>query len=137
MLLNLKNYNIIREIGRGGSGIVYLARNEENEFVALKVLKSEKLSDKEKDAIATYVKFLKKTKNTNIVPINKIYDTGELFYYEMPIADGVSEANYSSPEWKPKTLEYIINERLKTKSWFSVEEILNIFRVNTKGCGIG
>ena len=57
MLLNLKNYNIIREIGRGGSGIVYLARNEENEFVALKVLKSEKLSDKEKDAIATYVKF--------------------------------------------------------------------------------
>ena len=63
MLLNLKNYNIIREIGRGGSGIVYLARNEENEFVALKVLKSEKLSDKEKDAIATYVKFLKKTKN--------------------------------------------------------------------------
>lgn len=127
MLFNLKNYNIIREIGRGGSGIVYLARNEENEFVALKVLKSEKLSDKEKDAIATYVKFLKKTKNTNIVPINKIYDTGELFYYEMPIADGVSEANYSSPEWKPKTLEYIINERLKTKSWFSVEEILNIF----------
>lgn len=62
MLLNLKNYNIIREIGRGGSGIVYLARNEENEFVALKVLKSEKLSDKEKDAIATYVKFLKKLK---------------------------------------------------------------------------
>ena len=127
MLPDISNYKIIKEIGKGGSGTVYLAQNKRKEFVALKVLQYEKMVSKEKEAIATYIKTLKKIQHPNIVPINEVYDTKGLFYYEMPIADGISKSDCTAADWKPMTLEYLIRERAKSGTWFTVNKILNIF----------
>lgn len=89
----LPEYEIVREIGRGGMGIVFEARQVElDRRVALKVLPA-LLGAVRPDAIARFrreVKLAAGLEHTNIIGV---YDFGEVdgtLYFTMPLIDGRS-----------------------------------------------
>jgi serine/threonine protein kinase len=82
--LSLTRYTLIRELGRGGMGAVYLAHDRElDRSVALKVLHVEDPS------VRREARMLATLEHPNIIPI---YDCGELpdgrFYYVMKFVEG-------------------------------------------------
>ncbi|MBY0589472.1 protein kinase [bacterium] len=89
---NIKDFRIVREIGRGGMGVVYEAWQESlHRFVGLKVLRVNKV-----DAPQAWNRFQQevlaaaKLHHTNIVPV---FGTGEAdgcFFYAMQLIDGRS-----------------------------------------------
>ena len=88
----LGDFEIIREIGRGGMGIVYEARQRSlNRRVALKVLSSGLgLTTKAVTRFRREAEAAAKLHHTNIVPI---YATGEehgIHFYAMELIDGPS-----------------------------------------------
>jgi serine/threonine protein kinase/Flp pilus assembly protein TadD len=87
----LGDYRIIREIGRGGMGIVYEAQQESlSRRVALKVLPRQMLTDNahrirfEREARAAA-----KLHHTNIVPVFGIGEENGLHYYAMQYIHGL------------------------------------------------
>lgn len=86
----LGNYTIDRELGRGGMGIVYLAREESlQRIVALKVLAPELAKDE------AYVKrFLREARagarlnHPNIVPIHAVGNVGGVYFIAMAYIQG-------------------------------------------------
>ncbi len=89
---NLGDFEIIRELGRGGMGVVYEARQKSlKRKVALKVLSSGLgLSSKAILRFRREAEAAGKLHHTNIVPI---YTTGEdkgIHYYAMELIDGPS-----------------------------------------------
>ncbi len=88
----LGDFQIIREIGRGGMGVVYEARQRSlNRRVALKVLSSSLgLTERAVTRFRREAEAGAKLHHTNIVPI---YTTGEdrgVYYYAMEFIDGPS-----------------------------------------------
>ena len=88
----LGDFELVREIGRGGMGIVYEARQRSlNRRVALKVLSSGLgLTAKAVVRFRREAEAAAKLHHTNIVPI---YATGEdrgIHYYAMEFVDGPS-----------------------------------------------
>src|SRR5215470_3003158 len=88
----LGDFEIVRELGRGGMGVVYEARQLSlNRQVALKVLSSGlDLSPKAVQRFRREAEAAAKLHHTNIVPI---YATGEdngVHYYAMELIDGPS-----------------------------------------------
>ncbi len=88
----LGDFEIIRELGRGGMGVVYEARQVSlNRKVALKVISSALgLSSKAEVRFKREAEAAGKLHHTNIVPI---YATGEddgTHYYAMELIDGSS-----------------------------------------------
>ncbi len=87
-------YDIIRQLGRGGMAIVFLARDKRLEReVALKLLPQEFTHDEN-----FALRFLREAKisaslaHPNIVPIFDVDHTGGFYYYTMAFVDGVSLA---------------------------------------------
>src|SRR5688500_5529106 len=83
-------YSLAREIGRGGMGVVYLAREVElARLVALKVLPPELASDP-----SVRERFLREARTAaglshpHIVPIHRVADAGEFVYFSMMYVDG-------------------------------------------------
>ena len=88
----LGDFEIIRQIGRGGMGVVYEARQRSlNRPVALKVLSSGLgLTEKAVTRFRREAEAAAKLHHTNIVPV---YATGEdrgVYYYAMELIDGPS-----------------------------------------------
>ena len=80
-------YSIERELGRGGMGVVYLAREVQlNRLVAIKVLPSSAPDLRER--------FLKEARmaaslsHPNIVPIYRVGEAGPFVYFAMSFVDG-------------------------------------------------
>lgn len=88
----LKNYRLIREIGRGGMGVVYEAWDESLErTVALKVMKI--FPGEEEQTIQRFqreAKMAAKLHHTNIVPVYGSDVVDDKFFYVMQLIDGVS-----------------------------------------------
>ncbi|MCG8404939.1 MAG: protein kinase [Phycisphaerales bacterium] len=88
---SIEGYEIVREIGRGGMGVVYEARqNKLNRVVALKVLPAmpgainrEAVERFRHEATAAG-----KLHHTNIVPIYDFGQSGHLYYYAMELVKG-------------------------------------------------
>jgi len=109
------NYQIIKELGKGGMGTVYLAIDKRlDRKVAIKILqisssfsleqKSEIISRFQKEA-----KAIAKLSHTNIVGIHDIGEDEGKYYMVMEFLEGIS-----------------IGNRLDNKEIFPIEEALNI-----------
>jgi len=73
------SYEIIREIGRGGTSVVYLARERESDTdVAIKLIRSKYLADDEAmGRFAREARFLERLVHPNIVRVRAVVDLGE------------------------------------------------------------
>ena len=91
-LERLKNYRIVREIGRGGMSVVYEAWDETLErVVALKVMKI--FPGEEAQAIKRFQREAKtaaRLHHTNIVPVFDSDVLDDKFFYVMQLVDGVN-----------------------------------------------
>ena len=133
----LSKYFIIREIGRGGCGVVYLVKNTENQTLCAlkKILAS--ASNRELRSIQLYRRFAENSQSENLIPILDSFLSEGNLYYTMPLSDGIDpEVPATDPNWRPKTLEWIIENQKKSGKWFSSEYILDVFLPISKAAGI-
>lgn len=89
---SLRGYEIVRELGRGGMGTVYLARQTAlDREVALKVLPhSFGLSAHSRQRFLEEARALARVQHEHIVGIHRIVDDGDLLAFEMEFVDGPS-----------------------------------------------
>ena len=101
---SISGYTIVREIGRGGMGVVYEAVQESlNRRVALKILpKSRHLGEHAHLRFQREARAAARMHHTNIVPIFEVGQSEDHYFYAMQLIDG-------------KSLERVIEE-LKTFS---------------------
>jgi serine/threonine protein kinase len=88
----LGGYEILREIGRGGMGAVYLARHEQlGREVAIKILpQSLALSPHSKRRFLQEARALARLRHPHIVQIHRVVDDAEMLAFEMEFVDGPS-----------------------------------------------
>ena len=123
----VENYTIIKKIGEGGFGTVYLAKNRDGRLCALKEIHNPNKDSHEARSLKLYANALKDLAIDGIVPIEDIFQNGQKLCYTMPLADGVKNVSPEDGDWHPKTLYWEIEQRRKSESWFSKDEILKIF----------
>src|SRR5438309_5730465 len=72
------DYEIVREIGRGGTALVYLARERATgDDVAIKLIRAKYLEDDEALArFAREARFVAQLDHPNIVPVRAVLDLG-------------------------------------------------------------
>ena len=83
-------YSIDRELGRGGMGIVYLAREVHlDRLVAIKLLPPERGRQPEvRDRFLREARLAAKLSHPNIIPIHAVEEAGGFVYYVMAFVDG-------------------------------------------------
>jgi serine/threonine protein kinase len=83
-------YSIDREIGRGGMGIVYLAREVHlDRPVAIKLLPPDRAVDNSlRERFLREARLAAKLSHPNIIPIHAVADSGGFVYYVMAYVDG-------------------------------------------------
>ncbi|MBL8769559.1 MAG: serine/threonine protein kinase [Planctomycetes bacterium] len=91
-LPNIPGYAILRELGRGGMGTVWLARHERlDRVVALKTISAAAaLGQSAKDRFEREVRAAARLSHPNIVPIFEVGDVGGVPYFTMEAIDGRS-----------------------------------------------
>ena len=89
-LEQLGDYRIVREVGRGGMGVVYEAEQVSlGRHVALKVLPSQMLRDaRTRRRFEREARAAAKLHHTNIVPVFGVGEQGETPYYVMQFIQG-------------------------------------------------
>lgn len=124
----IDGYRVVRKIGSGGFGTVYLVQKDDSsDFYALKAISLEG-ADKEIDAFEIY----RKTPKTDVfVPIIESGIHWDVFYYVMPLADPLDanlEISASDIRFTPKTLGALLYAKSThlAGGWFSPKEILDI-----------
>lgn len=136
--------SIVREIGRGGFGCVYLVKDEQGNFYALKKVsnsqqkvyrKEQKPYEKELKSIESYKKFIQKENPESIIPILDAKIGENSLAYIMPLADGEGASSPVDENWKPKTLKTLVDERYKKGDTFTANEVLEIFNPIFKAVG--
>lgn len=87
----LGDFRIIREIGRGGMGVVYEAEQESlGRHVAVKVMSADlAVSPADRERFQREAEAAARLYHTNIVPVFGVGQHGELPYYVMQFVDGV------------------------------------------------
>ena len=87
----LGEFRILREIGRGGMGVVYLARQENlGREVALKVIPPTSLSETTRQRFLREAKALATLSHPHIVPVYTAGESGGSLYIAMEYVRGVS-----------------------------------------------
>lgn len=122
----LDGYVLLRAIGEGGFGQVWLCRNEStNEHLALKWISRTKSGhlEQEMEALVLYREGLRKIPCPNLLSIEHVRLVEGGLFYVMPLADGSEGAHPEAPEWYPYTLAAFIEEYRAHGSWFSSEQI--------------
>jgi serine/threonine protein kinase len=106
-------YSLERELGRGGMGIVYLAREVELErLVAIKVLPPA-LSARSglRERFLREARTAARLSHPNIVPIHRVGEAGDLVYFTMAYVDGET-----------------LGDRLRGRGKLSPEEATRVLR---------
>jgi WD40 repeat protein/serine/threonine protein kinase len=87
---NVGEYRILREIGRGGMGIVYEAEHQQlGRRVALKILSQPLVRDgKSLERFRREARAAARLHHTNIVPVFEVGQAGDLAYYAMQYIQG-------------------------------------------------
>jgi predicted Ser/Thr protein kinase len=83
-------YSLERELGRGGMGVVYLAREVRlDRPVAIKVLPPSKTADpKLRERFLREARTAAKLSHPNIIPIHAVEEIGEFVFFAMAYVDG-------------------------------------------------
>ncbi|MBT4483864.1 MAG: protein kinase [Candidatus Latescibacteria bacterium] len=103
-----ERYNIIRELGRGGMAIVFLAEDKRLERkVALKLLPQEFSYDENfAQRFLREAKISAKLLHPNIIQIHDVETSGDFYYYSMTYVEGISldQIIKKSGALKPKVI---------------------------------
>jgi serine/threonine protein kinase/class 3 adenylate cyclase len=85
-------YDILQELGRGGMGVVYKARDRETgDLVALKVLKDDVATDDGvRERFKNELRLARKITHKNVCRIHEIHRTAQTLYISMEYVDGES-----------------------------------------------
>jgi serine/threonine-protein kinase len=84
-------YAIVREVGRGGSGAVYLARDlVDDREVAVKLLESHALSDDAADRVRRQARAVAEAEHPNVIPLHDVVRHDSAFVLVMPFVRGTS-----------------------------------------------
>lgn len=94
----LDDYTIVREIGRGGMGVVFEAIHQSlGRRVAVKVLASRLIGESKHLArFRREARAAARLRHSNIVPVFGVGQAGEHHYYVMDLIDGLSLKEWSS-----------------------------------------
>jgi serine/threonine-protein kinase len=100
-------YQVVREIGRGGMGIVYLARDIAlHRLVAIKVLREEfATSDEHRERFRREARMTARLSHANIVPVHTFGEAGHFVYIVMKYVHGESLAERLRSEKRLDTEE--------------------------------
>jgi serine/threonine-protein kinase len=87
-------YSIDRELGRGGMGVVYLAKEVDlDRLVAIKLLPPERAAEATlRERFLREARLAAKLSHPNIIPIHAVDETDGFVYYVMSFVDGESLA---------------------------------------------
>lgn len=119
--VTVPNYQLLRCVGRGGFGEVWLARNVVTEdYHAVKILAEH--CSLEVEGVRRYTEQVKSL--AGLVPIKEVGKTDTGFYYVMPLADDVKggAAIRSLDRYEPRTLAWCC----KNKPPLMTEEIAHL-----------
>ena len=88
-------YSIDREIGRGGMGIVYLAKEVHlDRMVAIKLLPPDRASESSlRERFLREARLAAKLSHPNIIPIHAVDEVGEFVFFVMAFVDGETLAH--------------------------------------------
>lgn len=106
-------YSLERELGRGGMGIVFLARDVALErAVAVKLLPPELASEESKERFLREARTAARLSHPHIVSIHLVEERNGLVYFVMPYIDGESlgQRIRRSGPLPPKRVERIVRE---------------------------
>ncbi len=91
-LVAIRGYKIVRELGRGGQGVVYLARHEDSgELVALKMLLAEvAVAHKARDGFLREIESTRVLRHPNVVEFRDSGACGAVFFFVCEYCNGGS-----------------------------------------------
>jgi serine/threonine protein kinase len=127
--LVLDGYRLLRPIGAGGFGTVWLAESDASGgFHAVKIVNSsQRALERELSAVRRFREFSRTMRSPHLIAIEHVNTIGDALFYVLPLADGGPSSLPTDPEWIPDTLASRIEARMNTPAWFSSQEILEDF----------
>lgn len=123
----LDGYRLIRLIGRGGFGEVWLCRSEAmGDYRALKWIPSTSQSrlEKEYESLLHYRKAAAALRSPTLLAIEHVGRTDDALYYVMPLADGLTDTAPTDPGWIPLSLAEKLRGQAEAPGWFSSAEVI-------------
>ena len=100
-------YVLIKEIGKGSFGTVYLAKYKNNQLCAIKII-SKNLDKAKLDYLNTEIEIMKLVKHINIIRLYEIFNDNSNFYLVMEYCNGMDLKKYLTKNYKDCKLPEIL-----------------------------